>query len=167
MVIAAGLLVAVAAPAQAVTSCGSTTKTWYLSDGSISLRLAVIKTHLEVCTDNRSVTTTAASTSLSWTGPGIATGWDGFYHPPYRISFNSNSGGYYRAEGMLHNCESHWSHIFCSRAENYHVDFVVTMQPIVVIRPGPGQMKIGSRVFTFSFTPHNHAGSGIRFNTTI
>jgi hypothetical protein len=50
---------------------------------------------------------------------------------------------------------------------SFFVNSAVTMQPIIVVTPGAGQLKIGSRVFTFSFTPHNVYPAVVHFNNTI
>jgi hypothetical protein len=163
-----GLPVAVAPSAQAATYCGTYSKTWYLSDGSISVRIMTIRTHLEVCTDNNSVVSSAEATDYSFTGPGIAAGWVGGYSAPYRTGFNSGSGAWYRADGSLRECASHWTAVLCGYTESYFVNSSVVMQPMVVIYPGSSQLKIGTRVFTFSFTPHcGNSYCGLHFNTTI
>ena len=43
----------------------------------------------------------------------------------------------------------------------------VVIQPIVVVKPAAGQLKIGGRVFTFSFSPHNNGRAQVHFNNTI
>jgi hypothetical protein len=159
----------VAAPAaSATTYCGTYTKTWYLSDGSVPVRLMVIRTHLEVCTNNYDITSTAESTEYSFTGPGILAGWQGSYGDAYRTGFTSSIGAWYHASGYLRDCMSHWTRLFCSLTESYFVNSSVVLTPILVIYPGPGQLRIGRRVFTFSFTPHcGNSACRVRFNTTI
>ncbi|MDP9094877.1 MAG: hypothetical protein M3N95_18560 [Actinomycetota bacterium] len=164
----AGLALLVGPSAHAATNCGTYSKTWFLSDGSVSLRIMSITTHLEVCNSDGSVSTSAESTDYSFTGPGISTGWVGSYGGSYRTNFDSASGGWYRANGNLRQCASHWTAVLCGYTESYFVNSSVVMQPMVVVRAGPGQLKIGSRVFTFSFSPHcGNSHCGVRFNTSI
>jgi hypothetical protein len=164
----AGLTALVSPSAQAATNCGTYSKTWYLSDGSVSLRIMSITTHLEVCNSNGSVSASAESTDYSFTGPGITTGWVGSYGGPYRTNFDSGVGAWYTANGNLRQCASHWTAVLCGYTEAYFVNSSVVMQPMVVVNPGPGQLKIGNRVFTFSFSPHcGNSHCGVRFNTTI
>jgi hypothetical protein len=163
-----GLIVATAPGASAATYCGTYTKTWYLSDGSvITIRIMTIKTHLEVCTDGRSVTAAYESVESSFTGPGVTAGWHGGYGPTYRTSFDSNRGAWFSSNGYLRDCESHYTALLCSRSEGYLVNSSVVIQPIVVVKPAAGQLKIGGRVFTFSFSPHDSGGSQVHFNNTI
>ena len=43
----------------------------------------------------------------------------------------------------------------------------MTLEPVVVVRPGANQLKVGTRIFTWSFTPHNVSPAVVHFNTTI
>ena len=77
-VVLAGSTVVISAPtAYAGTWCKTMSKTWYLSDGAVSLRLMAIRTYLEVCTDNRSITDASETTTYSFTGPAETLGWVG------------------------------------------------------------------------------------------
>jgi hypothetical protein len=165
LAMAVGMMALATPTAQAATYCGTYTKTWYLSDGSVSLRVAWIKTHLEVCSNNSSIVSTAESVESGVTGPGTTAGFVVRYGLAYRTSSGSTSA-HYTSNGSLKDCVPYFL-TFCSRAENIFVNSAVGMQPTIVVRPGPGQLKIGSRVFTFSFTPHDVYPAVVHFNNTI
>ena len=145
-VVLAGSTVVISAPtAYAGTWCKTMSKTWYLSDGAVSLRLMTIRTYLEVCTDNRSITDASETTTYSFTGPAETLGWVGSYGPAVRTGFDASKSANFRANGSS-----------------------VTLRPIVVVSPtGPDEAVVGRRVFSWSFTPHNGSGSHVHFNTTI
>ena len=168
-VVLAGSTVVISAPtAYAGTWCKTMSKTWYLSDGAVSLRLMTIRTYLEVCTDNRSITDASETTTYSFTGPAETLGWVGSYGPAVRSGFDASKSANVRANGYLKDCPNHWVAVLCGYAENFFVNSSVTLRPIVVVSPtGPDEAVVGRRIFSWSFTPHNGSGSHVHFNTTI
>jgi hypothetical protein len=159
------LSMASALPASAATSCASSTRTYYLSDGSISLRVGWIRINVIACSDGRSLVSSSASTESGETGPGKSTGWEVHFAAPYLTS-STPSAANYQANGSLRECLYYHAPI-CSRSEGFRM--TGQLRDVTgAIGPVAYEIRVaGRRYATLYGAVNTTSGGRIRFNNTI